>query len=88
MIRLAIYGLMLYLGYRVVRIMLGGNALNRYVSSGKSLGKIDDVMIKDPYCRIYFPKKEGVLLRENGKDLYFCSPDCRDNYLNDKGHGR
>ncbi|MBW1728928.1 MAG: hypothetical protein JRI63_11780 [Deltaproteobacteria bacterium] len=47
----------------------------------KTAGEIDDVMIKDPFCEIYFPKKDGVHLRINGKDLYFCSKECRDKFL-------
>jgi YHS domain-containing protein len=38
-------------------------------------------MIKDPFCEIYFPKKDGVHLRIDGKDLYFCSEECRDKFL-------
>jgi len=47
----------------------------------KTSGEIDDIMIKDPLCEIYFPKKDGVHLRDDGKDLYFCSDTCRDKYV-------
>jgi uncharacterized protein len=87
MIRLLIFGLLIYLGYRAVRTLVDGSSLNGRSVSGKNVGKIDDVMIKDPYCEVYFPQKEGVHLREGGKDLYFCSEDCRDKYLDEKGDG-
>jgi len=44
-------------------------------------GKIDDVMVKDPYCEIYFAKKDGVPLNIKGKDVYFCSKECKDKFL-------
>jgi len=87
MSRLLIIGLLIYLGYRAVRSLVDSSGLNDRSVSAKDVGKIDDVMIKDPYCRVYFPQKEGVHLREGGKDLYFCSDDCRDKYLDEKGDG-
>jgi hypothetical protein len=32
---------------------------------------IDDVMIKDPVCGIYFPRREGVELQQAGKPMFF-----------------
>lgn len=44
-------------------------------------GEIDDVMIKDPFCEAYFPRRNSVHLRAEGKDFYFCSKECRDNFV-------
>lgn len=49
--------------------------------SGKTNNQLDDLMIKDPVCDVYFPRREGVHLNDHGKDLYFCSKECRDAYL-------
>jgi hypothetical protein len=49
--------------------------------SGKEASQIDDVMIKDPYCEAYFPKRNAVHLNLNANDLYFCSEECRDKYI-------
>ncbi|MBW2591589.1 MAG: hypothetical protein JRE58_01050 [Deltaproteobacteria bacterium] len=51
---------------------------------GNSPSEIDDIMVKDPYCQIYFPRRNGIHLHLNGEDLYFCSPECRDNFIKDK----
>lgn len=50
-------------------------------------GHIDDVMVKDPYCEVYFPKRKGVPLKQNGEQLLFCSEKCRDNYRSRKASG-
>ena len=42
---------------------------------------IDDVMVKDPVCGIYFPRREGVELRHGGQVYLFCSKACRDQFL-------
>jgi YHS domain-containing protein len=49
--------------------------------SRKTATEIDDVMIKDPFCEAYFPKRNGIHLNFGGKDLYFCSNQCKDKYL-------
>jgi len=43
-----------------------------------------DMMIKDPMCGAYFPKRNGVHLNKNGEDLYFCSPECKDDFLSSR----
>jgi len=53
---------------------------SRSVSS-KTAAEIDDVMIKDPFCEAYFSKRNGIRLNFGGKDLYFCSNQCKDKYL-------
>jgi YHS domain-containing protein len=60
--------------------MLQGGSPKKTVYN-TTAAQMDDVMIQDPFCEIYFPKKDGVHLRINGKDLYFCSEDCRDKFL-------
>jgi len=46
--------------------------------------QIDDVMVKDPYCNVYFPKRDGIHLRFKGDDLFFCSDECRDKFLTER----
>jgi uncharacterized protein len=71
----------IYLCYRAVKSwMLQGGSPKKEVFDTTD-AQIDDVMIKDPYCEIYFPRKDGVHLRINGKDLYFCSKECRDKFV-------
>ena len=52
-----------------------------YTESRFYSGKIDDVMIKDPFCEAYFPKRNGVHYKHNGEDLYFCSEDCKAKFI-------
>ncbi len=41
----------------------------------------DDVMIQDPECGVYFPLRDGVPGRIQGKTINFCSIQCRDAYM-------
>ena len=71
----------IYLCYRAMKSWMRHGESPKKTVLNKSAAQIDDVMIKDPFCGIYFAKKHGVHLRLNGKDLYFCSKECRDKFV-------
>ncbi|MCF8068509.1 MAG: hypothetical protein K9L30_08000 [Desulfobacterales bacterium] len=82
--RLLIILLIFYLCYRAIKSKLftppsHGEYSNRPVDNGQ-LEKIDDIMVKDPYCEVYFPQRKGIHLRHAGQDLYFCCQECCDKY--------
>ena len=82
--RLLILVGLIYLGYRFLKSwMLKEDSPQKSVF-GKKAGEIDDVMVKDPQCGIYFAKKDGVHLNMNGEDLYFCSKECEGKFLEKK----
>ena len=70
-----------YLAYRALKSWMLKNVSTKRTVSGKTTGEIDDVMIKDPFCQAYFPKRSGVHLKSDGEDLYFCSNECRDRFI-------
>ena len=81
MIRIIILGVIGYVLYRALKTWMFPAAPASKPVGGKTPGKIDDIMIKDPFCEAYFPKRNAVHLSVNGKDLYFCSVACKDKYL-------
>ena len=87
MIRFLIIGVVIYVFYRAFKNwMLKNTPEIRRPGSGKAMGAIDDVMVKDPFCEVYFPKREGVTARVNGEELHFCSARCRDKYLAERSN--
>ena len=70
-----------YLLYRSMKSWMFPDARPKKNVSGEATDQIDDVMIKDPYCQAYFPRRDAIQLNLGGKDLYFCSKECRDQYL-------
>ena len=69
-----------YLGYRALKsLMLPGGPSPDTLNSGRQ-NEIDDIMVKDPVCDTYFPKRNGVRLKHKGQDLLFCSAECRDKF--------
>ena len=81
MIRFIILFVVGYLLYRSLKSWMFPAASSSRSVSSDTAAEIDDVMIKDPFCEVYFPKRNGVHLTFDGKDLYFCSNQCKDKYL-------
>jgi len=79
--RILIILALIYFAYRAIKsLMLQGGPSKTKVSR-EAAGEIDDVMVKDPYCEVYFPQRTGVHLNIKGNDLYFCSTECRDKFI-------
>lgn len=86
MFKLIFLILILYAFFKVRGFMKRlGNTVNQSLSE-MTADKVDDVMIKDPVCEVYFPKREGIHLHHQGQDLYFCSQACRDAYVRGEGN--
>jgi YHS domain-containing protein len=83
-VRLLILAALLYLAWRALKSWMAGGAIGRRTGGDLQSDVADDIMVQDPVCKVYFPKRDGVHLRSGGKDLYFCSPECRDRYLEDQ----
>ena len=81
MIRFIILVVVGYVLYRSLKSWMFPAASSSRSVSRETAAEIDDVMIKDPFCEAYFPKRNGVHLNFGGKDLYFCSNQCKDKYL-------
>jgi uncharacterized protein len=78
--RFLILCLLIYLGYRAVKSFTPRDSSStREVH--EDLTRVDDVMVKDPFCQTYFPKRNGIKAVINGETYYFCSTECRDKYL-------
>ncbi len=84
MIRLLIFLGLVYVGYRVVKSWVLTHLFGGQIPSGGRSGEINDVMVQDPYCGVYFSRNEGVSLRIGDRELFFCSPECRDRYIDEK----
>ncbi len=38
-------------------------------------------MVKDDFCNMYLPREEAIREVRNGKEYFFCSPECRDAFI-------
>jgi uncharacterized protein len=70
-----------YLAYRALKSWMFQNVSAKRTVGREATGEIDDVMVKDPFCKAYFPKRNAVHLKADGEDFYFCSKECRDRFV-------
>jgi len=86
LIKLIILAALVYFGFNAAKKLILSGSNPKREGVGNSASEIEDIMVKDPYCKSYFPRRNGIHLHFNGEDLYFCSPECKDNFLKDKQH--
>jgi len=84
MIRFIILAVVGYVAYRALKSWMFPAESSSGSVTDRRAGEIDDIMIKDPYCEAYFPQKDAVHLEFDGKDLQFCSSQCKDKFLADQ----
>jgi len=79
--RLLILFALVYLAYRALKSWMLQDTSSPKTVVDRGIKEIDDIMVKDPFCNVYFARKKGVHLKFDGEDLYFCSPECKDQFV-------
>ncbi len=79
--RLIFLLVLIYLCYRVLKSWMIKDKSPQKTVFGKTASEIEDDLVKDPFCEVYFSKRDGVHLKSDGEDLYFCSTECRDKFI-------
>ena len=78
MIRLLIYFFIFYFLFSLFKKIVGGVARG---SGEERAGGEGEMMVLDPNCGTYIPKKEALTKKINGETIYFCSKECLNTYL-------
>ena len=81
LLRLLILVILGVLVYRAARAWFGAGQNRSSRAAGGPPDTVDDEMIKDPECGVYFPQRNAVALADGDGVLYFCSIECRDRYM-------
>lgn len=75
---LAFYGFLAYIIYAVIRFF---NSLGKSSNPRPSTKISSGVMVKDEICNTYLPKEDALKESHEGRVYYFCSPECRQKFL-------
>ena len=83
MFKLFIFALFLYIIYRLLtggrKKRPVGHTSERQTAAPGEL-PADDLLVKDPVCHIYIPKRQAIVLHDTKTPVYFCSEQCRKIY--------
>jgi hypothetical protein len=75
MIRLIIFGFLIYLVYRLFSGMFSGPQIGRRPADKPSQNN-SGKMVKCETCGLYVPESEAVTRHTQGRTEYFCSKAC------------
>lgn len=83
MIRLLIWGLLLYIGYRIIISLTSAKK-----PLSKPAGNRDpaEETHRDPVCGLYVSEESAVIGRHDGQRHYFCSMNCLEKYREQLDH--
>jgi len=88
LIRVLIIVGLFYLIYRVLKGLINPAPLNRFKEVRPDLETENEAdpeeLIRDPNCGIYLPQKQGIAAFVGGKVLYFCSEECKQQYIENR----
>ena len=77
MIRLLIWGLLLYVGYRIVRALLSKKKPE--TKPPERVPPASETHL-DPVCGLYVAEEEAVIGKHDGQRHYFCSMNCLEKF--------
>jgi len=69
--------------YTLFRLLIGAgrrNSTGKTFPPGEGKDQAQDVLMEDPVCHTLIPARNAVTMKIEGKNLYFCSQNCRDRY--------
>ena len=79
--KIILYAFLAYIVYWLYRFF---KALNQGRKTPKAVKRPSGIMVKDEICNTYLPKEDAYKEVYAGKDYYFCSPECRQKFLEQK----
>ena len=85
--RLLILGVLLYIAWRLIRNLIRDKIqteAKKQQNKTKEEPVVEDVLVEDPICHTLVPKHQAIRLRQNGKNIYFCSDACCDKFTTEK----
>jgi YHS domain-containing protein len=69
-----------YLGYRAIKKVAG--SLGLWPQAPKPLADNEpDVLVQDPVCKTFIPRREALQTQKDGKVYFFCSEGCLKRFL-------
>jgi len=81
-IRLLIWGLLIYIGYRVVVALTSGKKTTVETPGHREAA----ATYRDPVCGIYVSEEDAVVGRLEGERHYFCSMNCLEKFREQLDH--
>jgi len=79
--KLLVYIFFAYLIFGIIRFLSRADRPKKHIRPPR---QISGTMVKDEVCNTYLPKEEAIRETSNGREVYFCSKDCRRKFFEKK----
>ena len=84
--RLFLFLALIFLIYYVLKaatsVFSGPGDGSRASSKARDRGQETwDELVKDPSCGVYVPKRDAIRHMVGGREVFFCSNECKDRFL-------
>ena len=89
--RLLLLAFLLWIAWRLVRNLIRDKitqeAKNQLRKKSEQTDEttVQDILVEDPVCHTLIPQHQAIRLRQNGKNYYFCSDSCCDQFTGEPG---
>lgn len=77
MVRILIWALLIYIGYRIVVRLIKGKETEPELSAEKVKAALTH---QDPVCGVYVSEDDAVIGRLESQRYYFCSKECLEKF--------
>jgi YHS domain-containing protein len=77
LVKLLIWGLLLYIGYRIIISLTSSKKPASKLSEAR---EADTATYRDPVCGVYVSEEQAIVGTHGGQRHYFCSMDCLEKY--------
>lgn len=84
LIRLLMWLLLLYIGYRIIVALVSGK--KKEVADSKKKSPEAAATHRDPVCGVYVSEEDAVIGRLEGERHYFCSMACLEKFRDQLEH--
>ena len=88
LIRFIVFFLVIYLLYRIVKFIRQAKSVGMNNYKFKPTPIVGEDLVEDPACHTYIPVSQAYKKEIAGKNYYFCSKECCENYILEKNKER
>jgi len=82
-IRLLVWMLLIYIGYRIIKTMISGKEKQPDVVQNSADAEVTH---RDPVCGVYVSENDAVIGKLDGQRHYFCSMACLEKFREQLDH--
>jgi YHS domain-containing protein len=81
LIRFSIFFILLYVIYKIIKTIRQEKPFAVQSNQYKTTTALGEELVEDPYCHTYIPISQACRKEIAGKEHYFCSKECSEEYI-------